>query len=139
MGLDLRLLPCEHWQEDNGRLWGYSHTILELGGVDRDEYLSFEKMVKPHLAKLPTGHNISSFVGALVSEGHSKGEHLYGTIRDKNAYGTAYEVITAQHLLPWLEDHFRYDGHRGYGPYQVAVVAFIRALPPDTKIVLDWH
>jgi hypothetical protein len=139
MGLDLSLLPCEHWREENGRLWGYSHTILDLGRVCQDAYLSFEKMVKPHLAQMPAGHDVSSFVGALVPEGnYYAGERIYGTIRDKDAYGTPYVVVTAQHLLPWLEEHFCYDGNRG-GPYQTSIVAYVRALPPDTKIVLDWH
>jgi len=139
MGIDLRLLPCEHWREENGRLWGYSHTILELGGVDQDTYRAFEKMVKPHLVKLPAGHHISSYVGARVPEGYYEGEPMYGTIRDKDAYGTPYEAVTVQHLLPWLEEHFCYDGHCGHGPYQTAIAAFVRALPPNTKIILDWH
>jgi hypothetical protein len=139
MGIDLRLLPCEHWREENERVWGFTHTILELGGVGQDDYDAFEKMVKPHLSKMPANHDVSSFVGARVSEGYHQGEPMYGTIRAKDSYGTPYEVVTAQHLLPWLEEHFRYDGHCGYGPYQASIAAYIRALPPDTKIILDWH
>ena len=143
MGLDLRLLPCEHWTEKNDRVWGYSHTILELGRVGEDAYRAFEKLVKPHLVKMPDGHDVSSYVGKLIPDGYAKGERYYGAFRAKDAYGTAYEFITAQHLLPWLEAHFRNDGSDGggkpYGPYQTSIVAYIRALPPDTKIVLDWH
>jgi len=138
MGLDLRLLPCEHWHVSDGRLWGHSHTILDLGGVSHDDYLAFEKMVKPHLSKMPVGHDVTSYVGARVAEGYYQGEPIYGTIREKDSYGSPYEVVSPQHLLPWLEEHFRYDGHRG-GPYQTAIAAYVRALPPDTKIVLDWH
>jgi len=137
MGIDLRLLPCEHWHD--GKLWGYSHTILDLGRIDVDAWNSFQELVKPHLAKLPTGHDISSFVGASVTEGYHKGESTYGTIRAKDAYGEPYEVIAAKHLLPWIEAHFQYDGHLGKGPYQASIAAYVRALPPDTKIVLDWH
>jgi len=139
MGIDLRLLPCEHWYEKNGRVLGCSHTILELGRVGHDVHDAFETMVKPHLAKMPAGHDILSFVGARVSEGYYKGEPIYGTIRDKDAYGAPYEVVAAKHLLPWIVEHFQYDGHCGYGPYQASIVAYVRALPPDTKIVLDWH
>jgi hypothetical protein len=139
MGLDLRLLPCEHWREKDGRLWGYSHTILDLGGVCEDAWHSFQEVVKPHLVKLPAGHDISSFVGARVPEGTHQGERVYGTIRDKDAYGSPYEVVAAEHLLPWLAEQFQYDGHCGHGPYQASIVAYVRALPADTKIVLDWH
>jgi hypothetical protein len=140
MGLDLRLLPCEHWHERDGKLWGYSHTILDLGGVSEDAWHSFEATVKPHLVKMPAGHDVSSYVGALVPEGsYHAGERIYGTIRDEDAYGTPYEVVSAEHLLPWLVEHFQYDGHLGRGPYQASIVAYIRALPTDTKIVLDWH
>lgn len=139
MGLDLRLLPCEHWSEENGRVWGISHTILELGRVGHDDYDSFQELVKSHLVKMPDGHSISSYVGARVPEGYHKGERIYGTIKDTDAYGEPYKVIAARHLLPWLEEHFCYDGHRGHGPYQTAIAAYVRALPPDTKIVLDWH
>jgi hypothetical protein len=139
MGLDLRLLPCEGWrEEDDYHLWGYSHTILELGGIGEDAQRAFQKMVDPYLAKLPAGHDITSFVGALVSEGCHKGEYTYGTLRDKDAYGSPYEVVLAKHLLPWIVEHFQYDGRRG-GPYQAAIVAYVRALPSDTKIILDWH
>lgn len=140
MGIDLRLLPCESWDDrnPNARLWGFSHSILELGGVCKEAWDAFETMVKPHLMKLPTDHSVSSFVGDVVPEGHHKGEPMYGTIRAKDAYGAAYEYVTARHLLPWIEEHFRYNGDRG-GPYQAAIVAYVRVLPPDTKIILDWH
>src|SRR5271154_3117666 len=138
MGLDLRLLPCEHWRENDGRLWGFSHSILELGGICEEAWLAFQELVKPHLVKLPADHNVSSFVGERVPEGYHRGETMYGTLRAKDAYGSPYEVVTAQQILPWLAEHFRYDG-RGGGPYQGAVVGDKRALPPDTKIILDWH
>jgi len=139
MGLDLRLLPCESWHQVDGRLWGYSHTILDLGRLAEEAWEAFQTRVKPHLVALPADHSITSFVGARVPDGPYKDEHRYGQIRDKDAYGEPYEVVTAEHLLPWLEIHFRYDGHHGYGPYQTAIVAYVRALPSDTKIVLDWH
>jgi len=139
MGIDLRLLPCEHWREENGKLWGYSHTILDLGGICEEAWDAFQELVKPHLAEMPADHDVSSFIGALVPDGYHKGERTYGTIRCKDAYGSPYEVVAAEHLLPWLAEHFRYDGHRGHGPYQAAIVAYVRALPPATKIVLDWH
>lgn len=139
MTLDLRLLPCESWHEENGRLWGYAHTVLALGSVGEDAWNTFQVQVKPHLAKLPAGHDVTSHIGARVPEGHHTGELMYGTIRDNDAYGAPYEYVAAKHLLPWLADHFTYDGRRGGGPYQAAIVAYVRALPPYTKIVLDWH
>ena len=139
MSLDLRLLPCEHWYEENGRLSGMSSTVLELGSLCDDAWDAFQAQVKPHLVELPAGHDLSSYVGARVPAGFHKGEPMFGTIRAKDAYGSAYEVVAAQHLLPWLTAYFQYDGHLGKGPYQTAIVAYVRALPPDTKIVLDWH
>jgi hypothetical protein len=140
MGLDLRLLPCENWIERDGqKLCGYSHTILELGRVCEDAWNAFQETVKPHLVELPAGHDVSAYTGALVTEGYHKGVKIYGTFRSKDPYGEPFTVVTAQHLLPWIEEHFRYDGRRGYGPYQAAIAAYIRALPPETKIVLDWH
>ena len=138
MGIDLRLLPCEHWHETNGRVMGLSHTILNLGGVCHEAHSAFEEMVRPHLVKLPEGHDISSFVGARVSDGYYKGERIYGTFQAKDAYGAPYEAVAAKHLLPWLAAHFQYDGYLGRGPYQAAILAYVRALPRDTKIVLDW-
>ena len=142
MGIDLRLLPCEHWRYENGesgKLWGYSHTILDLGSIWEEAWDAFQTMVKPHLTELPADHDVSSHVGAIVPEGnYYAGEHIYGTIRDKDAYGEPYYAVDAQHLLPWLAEHFQYDGGLGRGPYQTAIVSYVRALPPDTKIVLDW-
>lgn len=139
VGIALRLLPCEHWNVTDGRVWGFSHTILNLGDVDVDAWNVFLVQVKPHLKELPEGHDLSSYVGALVPDGFYKGEKAYGTIRPTDSYGEAYQYVSAQHLLPWLAEHFQYDGHRGYGPYQAAIVAYVRALPPHTKIILDWH
>lgn len=140
MGIDLRLLPCEHWREhEDGSLWGFSHTILDLGRVGVVSHDSFEERVRPHVVRMPAGHHVSSYVGAVVPEGYYKGERIYGTIRANDAYGSPYEFVAAEHLLPWLAEHFQYDGNRGHGPYQASIVAYVRALPPDTKIVLDWH
>lgn len=143
MGVDLRLLPCENWSLQNGRLWGFAHTIhtiLELGDVCEEAWADFQVQVKPHLEELPSDHDVSSHVGAVVSDGHHhQGERTYGTIRATDGYGETYKSVSAQHLLPWLVEHFCYDGSRGYGPYQAAIVAFVRALPPYTRIVLDWH
>lgn len=139
MGLDLRLLPCESWlDQQNGRVWGFSHTILNLGSIGDFEWHSFQKLVKPHLAGMPVGHNVASFIGARIPDGHHKDETTYGTIRDKDAYGETYKVVEACHLLPWLIENFLYDGASG-GPYQASIVAYVRALPAATKIVLDWH
>ena len=142
MTLNLRLLPCEEWSTATGRLWGYSHSILELGSVSNDAWGAFEASVQPHLVTLPVVHDVASYVGAVVDDGYHKGSRIYGTFRKTDAYGTAYAAVEARHLLPWLEKHFSYGGiryHEARGPYQTAIVAYVRALPPDAKIVLDWH
>lgn len=139
MGIGLRLLPCEVWFEGPLGLWGFSHTMLELGDVSSEAWEAFQEQVTPHLFPLPRGHHLSSFVGPRMTEGRYKGEHVYGLLGDTDSYGEAYKGVTAQHLVPWLGEHFRYEGAPGNGHHQRAVVAFVRALPPDTKIVLDWH
>lgn len=139
MGIDLRLLPCEHWSVHDGKTWGFSHTILHLGDIWEEAWDAFQQMVKPHLVTMPAGHDVSSYTGAIVPDGYHKGEKIYGTIREADGYGAPYTFVTAKDLLPWLAEHFQYDGGRGHGPYQTSIVAYVRALPPDTKIVLDWH
>lgn len=67
MGLDLRLLPCEWWLEEHGTLWGFSHTILDLGGVGTDAWEAFQVLVKPHVAPMPVGHRLSSYVGVCLN------------------------------------------------------------------------
>jgi hypothetical protein len=141
VGVDLRLLPCEAWRVmADGRVWGYSHTILNLGRVSYATHDAFEALVRPHVARLPADHRVSSFVGAIAPDGRHEGERVYGTIRDKDAYGTPYEVVEARHLLPWLAEHFPHRDHYGASDgFRAAIVAYVRALPPETKIVLDWH
>lgn len=137
MGVDLRLLVCEHWiLTDNGTVWGYSHTILDLGGVSYEVRQDFEVRVKPYLEPMPAKHNIASFIGSKKTP---QSEPTYGTIREKDAYGTPFMCVSARHLLPWLVEHFKYDGQAGHGPFQASIVAYVRALPAYTKIVLDWH
>lgn len=41
MGIDLRLLPYKHWHEQqDGTLWGCSHTILDLRGISQEASLA---------------------------------------------------------------------------------------------------
>lgn len=139
MSIDLRLLPCEHWSVHDKRVWGFSHTVLTLGSVCEEAWNDFQLRVKPYLAELPVDHDITSFVGERLADGHHKGEHVYGRFADKDAYGEAYKAVAAKHLLPWIVEHFQYDGDRGHGPYQASIAAYVRTLPPDTQVVLDWH
>lgn len=120
MGVDLRLLPLDHLDGS----WGFSHTILSLPRK-RQAWPAFEPIVEP----LPVNHNISSFVGATVPDGQSEGEHMYGRIRERDAYDCKYTWSTAGQLKPVLRQWFA----------EHAATAYIEALNDDTRVVLDWH
>lgn len=121
MGLALRLFPISHLSQG---LFANCHTVLELGGLDWD----LGKEISVQARRLPDGHDIQGHLGSRVPDGYYKGEHRYGKFVD-DAYGEPYRWLTAKELLPFLEAHWA--GH--------PVTAYVRAMPSDGLIVLDWH
>jgi hypothetical protein len=121
MGLALRLFPidCLH-----GGSFGYSHTVLELGGLSWD--LGAE--IRENARRLPDGHNITAHLATRIEDGKHEGERCYGRLVN-DAYGEPYRWLTAKELLPFLVKHW---------PKRPAT-AYVRALPGDGLIVLDWH
>lgn len=118
MSLDLRLLPI-----DCVRVGGaYSFTVLNAP-VPRRYAAAIEKLAEP----VPKGFEISAY-GARVPSGRAKGECMYGVLTT-TAFGERYAWITAGDLDPILSEH---------APTH-PTTAYIKALPPGTYVVLDWH
>lgn len=116
MGVDLRLLPFDCDQGD----FAFSHTILEVG---RD-YDLHDKIRK--LKSMPVPPKFTSFCGDLEN-----GETGYG-VTNETPYGEALEFVLAGHLcaIPLPPDAF----------YRArAVWAYLKELPPHTKVALYWH
>lgn len=117
MGVDLRLLPI-----DSTSCW-FSHTVLN---VERDRDLWPEiSALKP--ARIPDDLRISTYVARIPDR---DGETGYGNLDlASDAYGCHYTWIEAGRLTPVIAA--RQPNH--------PTTAYLRALPPDTLIVLDWH
>ena len=118
MGLALRLYPIDHLSQG---CFGYSHTVLDLRGLAWD----LGAQIKEAARRLPDGHDITGLLGGRIKD---KGGRCYGKLVD-DAYGEPYRWLTAKELLPFLEEHW---------PKHPAT-AYVRALPSDGLIVLDWH
>ena len=84
--------------------------------------------IKDCARPLPDGHNITVYVGGRIRDGYAKGERYYGKLVN-DAYGESYRWLTAKELLPFLEEHWPKD----------PATAYVRAMPSDGLIVLDWH
>ncbi len=120
MGLSLRLFPIDHLRGT----FGYSHTILELGDLDWE----IGDEIKRCARRLPDGLDITSYLGGRIRDGHAAGERYYGKLVE-DGYGEPYCWITARELLRFLKEHWA--GH--------PITAYVRAMPIDGLIVLDWH
>lgn len=121
MGLGLRLFPIDHLHQG---ISGFSHNLLELGDIDWD--LGAE--IKERSRRLPDGHDIMSYLGGTIRNGHAKGERYYGKLAE-DGYGEPYRWLTAKELLPFLKKHWP----------KHPITAYVGALPSDNLIVLDWH
>jgi hypothetical protein len=125
MGLALSLFPIEHLHYGGGpsSCWGYSHTVLNLGGLTWD----LGQLIEAAAKFLPDHHNINTLTAGRIKDGTSKGERYYGVL-DKDCYGSPYKWITAVVLLPFLVEHWP----------KHPVTAYVRTMPDDGMIVLDW-
>ena len=124
MSRALDLLPVDAWTESNGKVWGFSHTIIPVnrGSVldDGDTYGDIEDL-KP--TPIPPKAEFSSYVAV-----RKDGDYKYGVLKT-TPYGKPYTWVTAKALAPVLKKHRPDD----------AVTAYVAALEPDTKIILHWH
>lgn len=120
MGLALYLLPVK----DLHGSFGNTHTVLDLGGVDWD----LGSLIRDSARRLPDGHDIQGHLGGRIKDGSQKDGRCYGRLVD-DAYGEPYCWLTAKELMPVLQKHW---------PEHPAT-AYVRAMPSDNLIVLDWH
>jgi hypothetical protein len=120
MGLALRLLPVDLFDGH----FGFSHSILELGGLGWD----LGGTIRDRGRLLPDGHDITAYLAKRIPDGACAGERCYGKLV-ADVYGEAYRWITARELLLILDEHWPKN----------PVTAYVRALPEDRLIVLDWH
>jgi len=125
MSVALDLLPVDCWSETNGKVWGYSHTIIPVRRgsdlEDGDLYADIEKL-KP--TKLPKGHNFTSY----VSDVNNQGNYEYGVLKT-TPYGKPYTWVTAKALARVLKKHHPKDPS----------TAFVAALRTTVRIILHWH
>lgn len=120
MGLALRLFPIDCLQGS----FGYSHTVLELGGLSWDLGAEIREVAR----RLPDGHDLTALLASRIPDGPYEGEHRYGRLVD-DAYGEPYRWLTAKELLPFLEEHW---------PKHPAT-AYVGAMRSDGLVVLDWR
>jgi hypothetical protein len=115
MGVDLRLLPFDSDQGD----WAYSHTIINCG----QDYDLFDKIKV--LASMPVPPKFSSFCGRLAN-----GDTGYGNTQT-TPYGEPLTFVLAEHLVN--VEHDEKD------VLTRAAWAYLKCLPPHTKVALYWH
>ena len=121
MGLALQLLPVSHLGPGN---FGNCHTVLDLGGLSWDLGAEIRKATR----RLPDGHDIQGLLGTYIPDGKHEGSRCYGRLVN-DVYGMPYEWLTAKELLIFLDEHWP----------EHPVTAYVRAMPSDGLIVLDWH
>lgn len=130
MGLDLRLhvVQCrqDHRNEDHRIVWGYAHTTLDWGRA-RQLAQALEGKTQP----LPEGHDISGQAAKFTDD-----ESIYGRFTT-DPYGSPVHYITAGALVPVLEE-FAPSWQPGEW-LRPATLAYLKAIPHETWIVLWWH
>lgn len=123
MGIDLRIHPVEALHTRGATCWGYAHTMIAvpLGGDLMSE-------INAIAVRLPAGHDVSTFTGVRIPDGAMKNEHAYGTC-STDGYGNPLCWVSAGQLGTLLAKR------RPRSP----VAAYVRALPSETKIIIEWH
>ena len=124
MGVDLTLLPFEV-NEEVEKTVCFSHSVL---GVDRDREL-FKKITELEEKKgIAVPFNFYSY---LSSDGKYEEPH-YG-ITTETPYGTPLNYLRVKDLLEFKAAIYSFDKRTK------AVWAYLKQLPPKTKIALYWH
>jgi len=114
MGVDLTLLPVSHFHVRDGKWDAMCKTQLALGR----QSLCWEAIDELKPEKIPEGSDV------LAANLTPDGKQL-----KKDPYGGDYTWVTAERLAAVLER---------FKP-QAGAAAYLRSLPPDTKIILHWH
>ena len=117
MGLDLRLLPFDA----EGSI-KFAHTVLDVWR--RSELWDAIDALPQRAAP----EDFSSFVATAAD-----GDLRYG-VMDVDAYGEPLMTTTAGDLSTlWLHPGVR-DNNKNR-----AIWDYLAALPPETRVALDWH
>ena len=119
MGVDLKWLILDSYFPARG--WGYSHSMMELG---RD-YAYHQKLRELPDEAIP--NDFSSYVAVHPSDGDS----CYGQTT-QTPYGEDLRMVKVSDILSVEHD---FDGQY----WAEAALAYIRCLPPDTRVALYWH
>ena len=119
MGLDLNLLPFDG---DMGSM-NFSHTVLDC---ERRSQL-FEELEGLPAVRVPEDFNTYLCKDDEYEESH------YGNTQD-TPYGEPLTYVLAEQLVPFashegVENHFK----------NRAIWAYLKELPPRTKVALYWH
>jgi hypothetical protein len=115
MGVDLRLLPFDY----DGGSSAYSHQILTYDGT----YDFYDEINK--LPQMPVPKSFHTF----CSRDEAYEESRYGNTQE-TPYGERVKFVLAGDLVK-IES--------GNWPQARATRAFLRELPPETKVALFWH
>ncbi|HEC63818.1 MAG TPA: hypothetical protein ENI23_00825 [bacterium] len=118
MGIDLILLPIDHYDQN----WGFSHTLLS---VDRSSDL-FDI-----IRKLPSFDVPGKFSSFTSKDDKYEEPHYGNTIED--CYGEKIKFVEIKKLLN-LKDH----PHIKDGYHNSAIWAYLEKLPENMKIALFW-
>ena len=119
MGVDLTLLPVAY-ESGDGR-WGYAHDVLNCGR-DHDLWDA--------IRTLPTTPVPADFHTYLSRDDRYEDLH-YGQTQD-DPYGKPLRCVTAGELVAIGQQE------RTGLPCNVAVWAYLAALPPETRVALYW-
>lgn len=101
MGIELYLLPVDHYTNTNGKFSGHSHQIISIGKY-YELFDDITRLLKP--TPLPEGHDVSSHIGATIKNGEHEGESTYGTLTT-DPYGAPHTYVVAGELAVLLQKH----------------------------------
>lgn len=117
MGVDLTLLPFDH----DGGDWGFSHTVLQLVPV---------RAVIDKIRELDSMRVPERFMSYASRDSEYPDSHYGDTQQD--AYGDPVRYVYAMDLVK-LADGLPEEY------VDTPEWAYLRKLPPRTKVALFWH
>jgi len=126
MGRDLRLITVDvlnayRMSGSSATLHGISEATLELPRTSEEAY---ERIDMLPAEPIPSYVDVYSWIGKRVPSGPAKGSLMEGTLSRR---GLTW--LRAKTLKPVLKKYFS----------ERPATQYIRALPDDTMVILDWH
>ena len=115
MGIDLKWLVCGSASRDHN----YSPTMIDVGR-DYDYHKKLRDV---------TDYDPPTYVGCYLAQSDD-GEPTYGDLPKTDPYGDKYRMMKAGDIAA-IDHHGKWDTK--------AAIAYVRALHPDTWIILHWH